>query len=275
MEILISGASTGIGKACAIHLARTGHSVWAGVRTQKNFDHVNKMNLKGLRPDFLEVTDDASVKDANSLITKTAGTLNALINNAGVAVGGPVEAVSMDEWQRQFDTNFFGVIRLTQACLPLLRECKGRIVNMSSISGRMAFPFLGPYAASKFALEAMSDSLRRELLPYGVHVAIVEPGAIATPIWEKSKIEGLSTAAGYSKAITELYGASLQKLLKRVDDIAKNAAPVSVVTRAVEHALFSRTPRTRYPVGKGVKTTALLANVIPDQWMDRALRSRR
>jgi NAD(P)-dependent dehydrogenase (short-subunit alcohol dehydrogenase family) len=274
MEILISGASTGIGKACAIHMARTGHSVWAGVRSQKNFDDVNKMNVRGLRPVFLDVTEDASVKECVSLITKTSGTLNALVNNAGVAIGGPVEAVSMDDWHRQFETNFFGAIRLTQACLPLLRECKGRIVNMSSISGRMAFPFMGPYAASKYALEAMSDSLRRELLPYGVHVALVEPGAIATPIWEKSKTEGLGSTAAYSDSMKELYGASLLKLSKRIEDIAKNAAPVSVVTKAVEHALLARRPRTRYPVGKGIKATALLLNVIPDEWVDRAIQSR-
>src|SRR4051794_22636691 len=114
MEILISGASTGIGKACSIHIARLGHNVWAGVRTQKNFDDVVKLNVKGLKPVFLDVTDDNSVRDCLSTITKTAGTLNGLINNAGIAVGGPVEAVTMDDWHKQFEINVFGVVRLTQ-----------------------------------------------------------------------------------------------------------------------------------------------------------------
>lgn len=272
MEILISGASTGIGKACAVHMARLGHSVWAGVRTQKNFDEVSKLNVQGLKPIFLDVTDEKSVDECVRTITKKAGAINGLVNNAGIAVGGPVEAVKLEDWRRQFDINVFGVISLTQACLPLLRESRGRVVNMSSISGRIASPFMGPYAASKFALEALSDSLRREMLPLGVSVSIVEPGAIATPIWEKARTEGLGKSAKYPAALNEVYGRRLDKFSQRVEQIARDAAPVSVVTKAVEHALTARTPRTRYPVGKGIKTSAVLSRVLPDQWMDRVLR---
>jgi NAD(P)-dependent dehydrogenase (short-subunit alcohol dehydrogenase family) len=272
MDVLISGASTGIGKACAVHMARLGHNVWAGVRSQKNFDDLEKLNVKGLTPIFLDVTSDESVDACLSRIKKSAGILNALVNNAGIAVGGPVEAVRLEDWRRQFDTNFFGAVRLTQACLPLLRECKGRIVNVSSISGRVASPFLGPYAASKFALEAFSDSLRRELHMHGVQVSIVEPGPIATPIWEKSKTEGLEKSAKYSPAMQELYGRRMQKFMKRTEEISDKAAPVSVVVNAVAHALLAKSPRLRYPVGRGIKLFSTALRLTPDKWLDQLMR---
>ncbi len=190
MDILISGSSTGIGKATAIQLARKGHVVWAGVRAQKSFDALTKANVQGLKPIFLDVCDEKSIEEAVARITKESGLLHGLVNNAGIAIGGPVEAVNLSDWRRQFETNVFGQILVTQKCLPLLRQCKGRIVNVSSVSGKIASPFLAPYAGSKHALEAISDSLRRELRPHGVKVSIVEPGPIATPIWEKSQTEG-------------------------------------------------------------------------------------
>lgn len=272
MDILISGASTGIGKACAIHLARTGHTVWAGVRTQKNFDDITKMNVRGLQAVFLDVTSADSIRDCVSTLTKKSGTLHGLVNNAGIAIGGPIEAVSIEDWRRQFECNVFGAIALTQACLPLLRESKGRIVNMSSISGCIAAPFLGPYAASKFALEAFSDTLRREMLPFGVKVSIVEPGAIATPIWEKAKTEGLGSIDDYPSSVREVYGAALARFAQQLEKATRRAGPVSLVTAAVEHALVAGTPRTRYPVGRGIRTSSVLARVIPDTLMDRVIR---
>lgn len=176
----------------------------------------------------------------------------------------------MEEWRRQFDTNVFGQVRVIQEALPLLRESKGRIVNMSSISGKIAIPFMGPYAGSKYAFEAISDSLRREMRPYGVKVSIVEPGAIATPIWEKSKNESLKTDK-FSAAIMEIYGPTLTKFLKELEKTERNASPVSVVTAAVEHALTARSPRTRYPVGKGISFAAALSRALPDRWLDRVL----
>jgi NAD(P)-dependent dehydrogenase (short-subunit alcohol dehydrogenase family) len=273
MEILISGASTGIGKASAVHLAGLGHSVWAGVRSQKDFDGITDLNISGLRPVFLDVTDEASVRECVRLVTKTAGTLDGLVNNAGVVVWGPIETVTMADWRRQFEINFFGSVLLTQTCLPLLRKSKGRVINVSSIAGRMAFQFMGPYAASKFALEAMSDSLRREMYHHGVHVAVIEPGAIATPIWEKSA-ELTNKLDQYSPELRSLYGTVVEKCFRFMEQTARDAAPVSVVTKALEHALLSPRPRTRYPVGKGIKPLTLLAKVIPDRWMDRAVLGR-
>ncbi|MGE0529422.1 MAG: SDR family oxidoreductase [Bdellovibrionales bacterium] len=271
MELLVSGASTGIGKACAVHMARLGHHVWAGVRSQKSFDDIRKLNVKGLEPVRLDVTDDVSIAECVSWIRKQSGMLHGLVNNAGIAIGGPVEAVSIQDWRRQFEVNVFGQVRVIQLCLPLLRESKGRIVNMSSISGRVAPPFLGPYAGSKFALEAISDSLRREVGRFGVHVAVVEPGAIATPIWEKARTEGLDLLKKYPPEIMEIYNRTLAKFNRGLEERVRRAAPVSVVVNAVEHALTSRTPKTRYPVGRGIRASALLSRALPDRWMDRLL----
>ncbi len=274
MDVLISGASTGIGRASAVHLARKGAVVWSGVRTQKSFDELTRMNVQGLKPIFLDVTDSKSIADAVSEIKKKSGTLFGLVNNAGIAVGGPCEGVAMKNWRKQFDINFFGQIELTQACLPLIRESKGRILNMSSISGRIAGPFMGPYAASKYALEAFSDSLRREVRKYGVRVSIIEPGPIKTPIWEKSVAGAAEQKAELSAEMLSLYGSSLDKFLNVAAKYSETASPVALVVSAVEHALSSHSPKTRYPVGHGMRIAAHISNVMPDAWMDRLIRAK-
>lgn len=274
MDILISGASTGIGRACAVHLARLGHVTWAGVRSQKSFDEITRLNVRGLKPVMLDVDSDESVRAGVREVLKNSGTLHAVVNNAGFAVGGPVEAVTLEDWRRQFETNVLGVVRVTQAALPALRESRGRIVNMSSISGRVGFPFMGPYAASKFALEGLSDSLRRELADCGVRVALIEPGAIATPIWNKARREGLGRLSKLSAEMNDVYGARLRQFADALDEIIEKAAPVDVVVRAVEHALLARNPRTRYPVGRGIRASAWLSRVMPDVWLDRAFKRR-
>lgn len=271
MEILISGASTGIGRASAVHLARLGHSVWAGVRTEKSFEEIRKLNVEHLKPVFLDVCDEKSIDACISEITKSAGLLHGLVNNAGIVVGGPIEGVSLEDWRKQFEVNVFGQVRVTQLCLPLLRQSKGRIVNISSISGRMASPFLGPYSASKFALEAISDSLRRELRRQGIHVALVEPGPIATPIWEKSLEVSKKSIKAYSAEVQQVYGRSLLKFQERVAQAEKRSSPVKVVVKAIEHSLLSRRPRTRYPVGRGIKLLAFAASTMPDPLLDQLM----
>lgn len=271
MEILISGASTGIGKASAVHLARKGHSVWAGVRSEKSFEDIKKLNVQGLKPIYLDVCDEKSMESCVSEIRKRAGILHGLVNNAGIVVGGPLEAVTMEDLRMQFEVNVFGQIRVTQLCLPLLRESKGRIVNTSSIAGRLASPFMGPYSASKFAFEGITDSLRREVRRQGIHVSLVEPGPIATPIWEKSLNTAKTRVGKYSKEIQEVYGRSIEKFHTRVSTAEKRSSPVRVVVVAIEHALTARTPRTRYPVGRGIKFLAYAANAIPDRWLDRMM----
>lgn len=274
MDLLISGASTGIGRAIAIHMARRGVTVWAGVRSDKAYESLKKTNVRGLNPVLLDVTDSESVAQAVREVRKTSGMLHALINNAGIATGGPIEALSMHEWRKQFDVNFFGMVELTKACLPLLRESKGRIVQMSSISGRVASPFLGPYAASKFALESFSDSLRRELHSHGVKVSVIEPGPIDTPIWRKSMNENIALSKNYPPEVLEVYGPAITKFFKEMENVETSAAPVSLVVKAVEHALTSRRPRTRYPVGRGIGLTSALSGVLPDVWIDQLLSRR-
>lgn len=269
MKILISGASTGIGRACAVHLAQLGHHVWAGVRSERDEDNIRKQNVSGLTPTYLDVADAESIRDCVKTLVNKAGGLDVLINNAGIAVGGPVEAIAIEDWRRQFDINVFGAIALTQACLPMLRQSKGRILNISSISGRIAPPFMAPYAASKFALEAVSDSLRRELRRHGVRVSIIEPGPIATPIWEKAKTESAGVLASYPAEIQDVYGRTLERFNNRLDEISRTAAPVRVVIEAVEHAVMAPRPRLRYPVGRGIGFSTLLARLLPDRLLDR------
>ncbi len=274
MDILISGASSGIGRATAVHFARLGHTVWAGVRSKKDFDNITRLNVKGLRAIQLDVTDSESIHAAVNLIKKESGMLHVLINNAGIVVAGPIEGLSLAKWREQFEVNFFGLIELTKACLPSIREAKGRIINMSSISGKISSPYLGPYGSSKFALEAFSDSLRREVERYGVRVCVIEPGPIQTPIWRKSVVTNQSQISQYPKEIMELYGRSLEKFLGAMTKAETNATPVAAVVKAVEHAIFARIPKTRYTVGRGIGLMSLSSRVLPDRWVDQLIRSR-
>src|SRR4051794_35262517 len=182
--VVVTGASTGIGEATARELRRRGFDVFAAVRTEEDAERARS---EGLRSVLLDVTDPESIKSAAAEVESALGgaRLAGVVNNAGVAISGPIEFVSPDELTRQLDINVVGQVRVTQAFLRLLREGRGRLVNISSIGGRMALPLVGPYNASKFALEAVSDSLRRELRGQGIDVVVIEPGAIKTPIWQK------------------------------------------------------------------------------------------
>jgi NAD(P)-dependent dehydrogenase (short-subunit alcohol dehydrogenase family) len=271
MEILISGASSGIGRATAVHLARLGHQVWGGVRSEQAFADLRKINVRGLRPIYLDVTAAASIEAAVHRLTKEAGLLSALINNAGIAVGGPIEALSLDDWHRQFEVNLFGVVGLTNACLPLLRQSKGRIVNMSSVAGLMVPPLLGAYSASKFALEAYSDSLRRELRGFGIKVAVIEPGAIRTAIWQKSIAEGVKLKEQMPLEIGTNYGPMMERVFARYQKAQESSDSVQLVVDAVVHALSSMHPKTRYLLGHRAKWTQRIAGVLPDSWLDHLL----
>ena len=186
---LVTGASTGIGRACALHLAGRGFDVLAGVRNPADAP-------EGLEPLRLDVTSEADVAAAAE---RVGDELHALVNNAGIAISGPVEVVPMDEWRRQLEVNLLGQIAVTRALLPAIVRARGRIVNMSSISGRVANPLFGPYAASKFGLEAVTDALRREVAAHGVRVVGVEPGVIATPIWAKGTADGRRVTSGMTE----------------------------------------------------------------------------
>src|SRR5512135_1789031 len=176
-SLVITGASTGIGRAGALYMARLGWRVFAGVRKQSDAASLRSEGADGLVPVLLDVTDETSIRHAVASVTEAIGTagLSGLVNNAGIPYGGPVEHLALDKVRREFEVNFFGVISVTQAFLPLLRRARGRIVNMSSVGGMVSSPFVSPYSSTKFALEALSDSLRMELSPWHMEVAVVQP----------------------------------------------------------------------------------------------------
>jgi NAD(P)-dependent dehydrogenase (short-subunit alcohol dehydrogenase family) len=271
--VVVTGASTGIGEATALHLDRLGFRVYAGVRREEAAARLRARATSMLRPVFLDVTDGDSVGAAVEVVggdTGGAG-LAGLVNNAGVAVGGPLEFLPLEAFRQQLEVNVTGQLAVIQAFLPLLRAGRGRIVNISSIAGLVAGTLLGPYHASKFALEALSDSLRQELAPWGLHVAVVEPGAIATPIWAKSVAAADDPARALPPLAYERYGPAAAALRAWAARSAVTGAPPETVAAAVAHALTARRPKTRYLVGRDARLTALVAR-LPDRWRDRLLR---
>jgi NAD(P)-dependent dehydrogenase (short-subunit alcohol dehydrogenase family) len=265
-NIVVSGASTGIGQACAIRFAQLGYRVFAGVRKVADGAALQAHSLPNLKPMLLDVTDSESIHEA--LAALGGEPLAGLVNNAGVAVVGPVELVPLVEWRRQFEVNVIGLVAVTQAFLPLLRRGQGRIVNIGSIAGRSALPGSSPYDASKFAIEAITDALRMELHPWGISVSVIEPGAVATPIWKKTltEVDDLSREAPEKRA---LYAGLIAKVREEAEK-PRNPIPASEVVKAVEHAMTARRPKTRYPVGRDTRLWLLL-NLLPDRWRDRLI----
>ena len=272
--VLISGASTGIGRACALDLAARGVRVFAGVRRPEDGDALRAAAGERVVPIHLDVTDDATIAAAVKAIAEANGeaVLAGLVNNAGIVVAGPLEFLPPDALRRSFEANVVGLLALTQACLPLLRAGRGRIVNMSSISGRFASPLLGPYAASKFAVEALSDALRRELAPWDIPVALVEPGAVATPIWQKSAAAAQSLLDGLAPEANAYYATDIERAKRRALRTARTGIPAEAVAAVVHAALTAARPRTRYLVGRDARIGALLARWLPDRVLDRFAR---
>ncbi len=271
--VIVTGASTGIGAACALHLDQLGLRVFAGVRKPEDGEALTRRAGARIQVIQLDVTDtasiDAAVRQVAAAVSEAG--LAGLVNNAGIGITGPVEAVPLSEWRRQFDVNFFGALAMTQACLPWLRRGRGRVINISSIAGRAGMPYMSPYAASKHALEAISDALRIELQPFGIHVAVIEPGAIATPIWEKSKQEADAQHSGWSQEFQRLYGEGFMKVKDAAMKAGERGAPAHLVAAAVAHALTAARPKTRYLVGRDANVRALLTAWLPDRLQDRLL----
>ena len=271
--IVITGASTGIGAACALYLADHGFRVFAGIRDHQAGEVLAKGRTGRVIPIHLDVTEERSIREATDRVTQQLGEggLVGLINNAGIAVGGPLEVIPIDQLRRQFEVNVFGQIAVTQAFLPLLRKGRGRIINMGSIAGRATIPLMGPYSASKFALEALTDALRLELQPWGMQVSVIEPGAIATPIWEKSIKAASSLESTAGSAATTRYAAMVKGVKEAVGRAAERAIPPDVVVQAVVHSLTAPRPRTRYLVGADAKIRAWMMKWLPDRLNDRLL----
>lgn len=227
-----------------------------------------------ITPVILDVTKPAHITRAVKTLQKALGRggLQALVNNAGIAVAGPLEFLPMEELRYQMEVNFIGQVALTQACLPLLRVGRGRVVNVSSISGKVAAPLLAPYSASKFALEAFTDGLRRELHPWDLPVVSVVAGSIATPIWEKTVGTANRMRGDLPRRAESLYGPMMQRGYQRAQHSAERGLPVDAFASLLERILLAPRPRTRYIIGQGTWLAATLARLLPDRWMDRLLR---
>jgi NAD(P)-dependent dehydrogenase (short-subunit alcohol dehydrogenase family) len=265
--VLVTGASSGIGEATALHLKELGFDPVGAVR--KDAD-VERLALKGLRTVKLDVTDGDSIAAARAELGD--GPLAGLVNNAGVAVAAPLEFLPVEQLRHQLEINLIGQVAVTQQFLPALRAGRGRIVNVSSIGGRLALPLVGAYAASKFALEGISDSLRRELASQGVDVILIEPGGVKTPIWRKSTETANEIQSALPPEAEQLYGPMVEALRRESTRIAEESGiEPRAVAEVIGKALSSARPRTRYLVGRDAKLRARMAKVMPDRMMDRAI----
>jgi len=268
--VVITGASTGIGRATALHLDQQGFRVFAGVRRAEDGEALRRDGSVRIEPLLLDVTDAAAIGAAAKQVDAAVGDagLAGLVNNAGIGVGAPVEFLDLDELRRQLEVNVVAVVAVTQAFLPAIRRARGRIVNVGSIGGRISQPIVAPYNASKFALEAISESERMELAPWGIEVALVEPGAIATAIWGKSESYASSLLGELPAAARELYGDAIQATLGALETQKRAAIPPDAVARAIHDALTAPRPKTRYLVGTDAKIQALLVRFLPDRLRD-------
>jgi NAD(P)-dependent dehydrogenase (short-subunit alcohol dehydrogenase family) len=270
--VVITGASTGIGRACALRMHQLGWRVFAGVRKESDADSLRAEVSPRLTPLILDVAVPESVAQARTVVERAIGAtgLAGLVNNAGIAYGGPVEFLDLDEVRHLFEVNFIGVIAVTQAFLPLLRLDRGRIVNTSSISGRVASPFLSPYSSSKHALEALSDALRVELHRWKIDVSVIEPGAIDTPIWNKG---GQIASRFIDEAPPEALALYSSAVAAVEGGLKPHGIPASRVARAIAHALTSRRPRRRYAIGVDGQVVELFRH-LPDCLRDAFFLSR-
>jgi NAD(P)-dependent dehydrogenase (short-subunit alcohol dehydrogenase family) len=263
--VLITGASTGIGEATARHLKELGFDAVGAVRKDEDAERLRSAGLRSVK---LDVTDAGSIAGARAELGD--GPLAGLVNNAGIAVVGPVEFLPLEELRRQLEINLVGQVAVIQHFLPALRAARGRIVNVSSIGGRVALPLVGAYNMSKFGLEAMSDSLRRELRGQGVDVVVIEPGGVKTPIWDKGTERGDSLLAAMPPEAHRLYGRLVDALRAQTAKIQRDTGiEPREVAEVIGEALTSKRPRARYLVGRDARLRGPAAAILPDRVLDR------
>jgi NAD(P)-dependent dehydrogenase (short-subunit alcohol dehydrogenase family) len=266
---LVTGASRGIGKGIVEHLAARGWDVIAGVRSQQDADAVTKLDPQRVSSVILDVT---SADDIAALDQSLPEQLDAVVNNAGIAVGGAMETLSPDEWRKQLEINVIGALAVTQAVLPRLRKSRGRVVFISSVNGRLSMPLIGAYAASKFALEAAADALRMELNPWKIRVIVVEPAQTDTDMWRTADTMVEDLEAGLTPEHRGLYAKHIAGFKKMIPVSQKIAVPTEKVSAVVEEALTAKRPRARYIVGLVPKAQVALMSVMPTKMRDIALR---
>jgi len=272
-SVVVTGVSTGIGNGTLHELVRAGYHVFGSVRKREDADRLSRELGASYTPLIFDVTDAAALASAAAEVRNALGTrkLSGLVNNAGVAVPGPLLELPVAEFRRQIEVNLVSILAVTQAFFPLLRKASddgakpGRIVMISSVAGRIALPFLGPYAASKHGLEGLSDSLRRECMLYGVDVVIIDPASVATPIWNKAEALDLSAYAASP------YREQLKRMKDSMVASGKRGSPPEAIGRLVAQVLAARKPRARYMVGKGSAGVWLLTHFVGARLVDRAL----
>lgn len=268
--VFVTGASTGIGYAVAARLARSGFAVFAGCRKESDAQRIARAD-GAIRPLLVDVQDARQVADAARAVEAFGIPLRGIVNNAGIAVAGPLEYLPIDELRRQFEVNVFGAIAVTQAFLPQLRAARGRIVFVSSVSGQLAPPYLGPYAASKFALEAFADSLRMELAPFGIAVSVVQPGNVKTPIWAKGRAAKDELVARLPGRALHQYGAAIDALVRITEREERTGIEADAVAEVILKALTAAKPKARYPVGPPAGWMRRCAALLPETFRDRLI----
>jgi NAD(P)-dependent dehydrogenase (short-subunit alcohol dehydrogenase family) len=266
--VVVTGASTGMGAATARELARRGYHVLAGVRRDEDAD---AMRGPGIEPVILDITNPGHIE---ALVARVQNdpkgrALRAVVNNAAIQANVPIEVFALDEWRRMFEVNLFGQVAVTQALLPALFSSRGRVVNISSLGGKIAMATYGPYAATKFALEAVSDALRRELAPAGVDVVVIEPGAVRTEMLDRA----IATADASMSAMTpdqrQRYGGLVAAVNEQATTSTRSGLSAEAAARVIATAVTARKPRTRYTVGRDAALITRLARFLPDRVLDR------
>jgi NAD(P)-dependent dehydrogenase (short-subunit alcohol dehydrogenase family) len=266
--VVVTGASTGMGAATARELASQGFHVLAGVRRDQDADAIR---APGVEPVIVDITDADHVRALADRVGQDGRPLRALVNNAGIQLNAPVEALPLDQWRKLFEVNLFGHVAVTQALLPALIRSKGRIVNISSLGGKIAMGGYGPYAGTKFALEAVSDSLRRELAPLGVQVVVIEPGAVVTEMLGKASAAPDELTAAMTSEQRQRYGGLVHAVAAQAAASAKSGLPAEAAAKVIARAVTVRKPRTRYTVGHDAAMITRVARILPDKVLDRVL----
>jgi NAD(P)-dependent dehydrogenase (short-subunit alcohol dehydrogenase family) len=272
--VLVTGASTGIGRATALLLDRRGYRVFAGVRKQKDAKSLADEASEKLTPITLDVTKDRSIAAAKETVQRATGKdgLAGLVNNAGVGGGGAIEFIPIEDFRQTIEVNLVGQVAVTQAFLPLIRKGRGTIVFLASIGGRISSPFMSPYSASKFGIEAVGDALRREVSPWGIDVVVVEPGSIDTPIWEKGGEQLEQATSDLPRDAKRLYGRQFERFGEALRETASRGIPPEKVARVIARAIASKRPRHRYLVGLDARIGARMNSVLPSRTFDRMIR---
>lgn len=267
-SVLVTGAARGIGRAIVEHLASSGWDVIAGVRSEKDATAITKVDPQRVSAVILDITNADDIAKLADALPKR---LDAVVNNAGVAVGGPVETVTPDDWRNVLEVNVIGQFAVTRAILPRLRESRGRVLFISSVNGRIATPMLGPYSASKFALEAGCDALRVEMKAWDIPVVLIEPAQTDTDMWRTAGDMVLQIEGDMSPEHRELYAKHLAGMKKFVPTALKMASPTTKVVAVVEEALTARRPRARYVVALLPKVQAAVVPNLPTALRDRIM----